>query len=562
MSIWYTDYLSGNDTTGNGTIATPYKTINKAMNVGANGDEIRVAGSGFTDLPGTVTSTSNTSTTWNTSSNLTGILLPGDIITVNDAEFGDQKFFYKVFSVGASSIVLDGAWNRTANVNLTFSKITTQHYYTTTAAVTFENVNIANKNIFNVTGGWVNNYTEQTGWTVMNYQGATATANSGTGFTGVTGAAAGEMYFDRFMLSHLSTMFAGSTSRWYPGNLAFINSGTTSPFGAGAVSPHPVYGSPNHYYTNSNFCSALGSSSVGPTNSFQLRFENIWYSNTVATSASSTIQYRIVNMYYRSTFGTGVQTYGATMSAGAKIDNLTIATRNNNGTTENICLFPGSVTSACSIDNSISVVGPNTAYSIVINTGNINAFNQITISTNIEEQFASGIETGLVSMGTYPGIMRPLAIVYDSEGEKLVYGNSNIAFADSSVFDTGTNSLRTSKVTIANNIQSGIPIYSYYNNNNLAKTITIRAKASANTNVDFGLNSTKLRTSTSTVNSLLSVSYNNVETKAITTDWADYTYTGLDVDIAEILDNGYVQLYARTDNMTAKYLWIDSVTVS
>lgn len=562
MAILYTDYLLGNDTTGDGSIALPYKTINKAMTVGTNGDEIRVAGSGFTALPGTVTATSNTGTTWNTSSNLTGILLPGDIITVNDAEFGDQKFFYKVFSVGTSSIVVDGAWNRTANVNLTFSKITTQHYYTTTASTTFENVTVTNKNIFKVTGGWINAYTAQTGWTVMNYQGATATANSGTGFTGVTGSSTGEMYFDRFMLSHLSTMFAGSTSRWYPGTLAFINSGATSPFGAGAVSPHPTYGLPDHYYTNSNFCTGFGTTSVGPTNAYQLQFNNIWYSNTASTSAATNVQYRINNMYYRSTFGTGVQTYGACMSSGAKIDNLTIATRNNNGSTENICLFPGTTTSACNIDGSINVVGPNTAYSIVINTGNVNTFNQITVNTNIEEQFASGIETGLVSMGTYPGIMRPLGIVYDSEGEKLIYGNSNIAFADSSVFDTGTNSLRTSKVTIANGVQSGIPIYSYYNASSAAKTITIRAKASANTNIDFGLNSTKLRSSASVTNSLTPVSYNNIETKAITTSWADYTYTGLDMDIAGILGNGYVQLYARTDNMTAKYLWIDSITIS
>jgi hypothetical protein len=155
MAIWYTDNLTGNDTTGNGTIATPYKTINKAMTVGTNGDEIRAAGSGFTALAGTVTATSSGGTTWNTSSNLTGILLPGDIITVNDAEFGDQKFFYKVFSVGVSSIVVDGAWNRTPNVTLTFSKITQQHYYTTTTNVTFENITVTDKTNFKITGGWM-----------------------------------------------------------------------------------------------------------------------------------------------------------------------------------------------------------------------------------------------------------------------------------------------------------------------------------------------------------------------------------------------------------------------
>ena len=81
MAIICTDNLLGNDTTGNGSAGLPYKTINKALSVAINGDEIRVAGSSFTQLPGTITGTagSNFATTSNQTANLT----TNDIIAVD-----------------------------------------------------------------------------------------------------------------------------------------------------------------------------------------------------------------------------------------------------------------------------------------------------------------------------------------------------------------------------------------------------------------------------------------------------------------------------------------------
>lgn len=45
MAVYYIDYASGNDTTGNGSSATPYKTLAKALTVAGNNDTVLARGS-------------------------------------------------------------------------------------------------------------------------------------------------------------------------------------------------------------------------------------------------------------------------------------------------------------------------------------------------------------------------------------------------------------------------------------------------------------------------------------------------------------------------------------
>jgi len=58
MTIAYCDYITGNDTTGDGTYTLPYKTIDKASTGLTGGDEVRVAASpAAVDISGTATLT-------------------------------------------------------------------------------------------------------------------------------------------------------------------------------------------------------------------------------------------------------------------------------------------------------------------------------------------------------------------------------------------------------------------------------------------------------------------------------------------------------------------------
>ena len=55
MTIKYCSWLTGDDTTGTGTAASPYKTITKASELLTGGDEVRVAKSPEpTNLTGTL----------------------------------------------------------------------------------------------------------------------------------------------------------------------------------------------------------------------------------------------------------------------------------------------------------------------------------------------------------------------------------------------------------------------------------------------------------------------------------------------------------------------------
>ena len=60
----------------------------------------------------------------------------------------------------------------------------------------------------------------------------------------------------------------------------------------------------------------------------------------------------------------------------------------------------------------------------------------------------------------------------------------------------------------------------------------------------------------------ISAFQNIPQTFSLTTSWANYTYTGLDTTNATLLLNSYLSLGVRVDNLTAKYIWIDSITIT
>lgn len=544
MAIWYTDYLIGDDTTGDGSIALPYKTITKAMTIGTNGDEVRVAGSGFTALDGTITATTVTGTTWDTSANLTGTLFPGDIITLDDKEFGDQKFFYKVQTVGATSITVDGYWNRTPNGVYTLSKIATQHYYTTATNVTFENIaSLPTKTDFKITGGWVDAYTAQTGWTVMNYHGGTSTAKSGTGFTAPQGGLTGAVYLDKFMLSHLNVAVAGSINRWYQGTFALVYFGSISSFGGNSTTLHP-YGPADFYLTNSNRITAYGSNAA-VDGEYPSQYRNVYQSAGIVSPILSSLPAKITNMYFKSVAGTGLVSSNSTCGNFVNVDNIFIQTQQPIGNMENVTL----IGTGCSVNNDIQIVGDNAAYASLALSGST-SFSGINLPTKKIEDYK------LFSRGDLFANVAAGVRIKDMEGDKQGFNLSNIAFADSTVFDTGSNSLRLSKTF--SDQASRMPINVFFNEDAVAKTITIRAKASAAVNATFNLNSNSIMLFTTMTET--GISY-RPQVFALTTDWQDLVYTGLDAAAASILLKSWVSINVITDT-AADYIWIDSVIVS
>ena len=98
MAIVYCSWATGDDTTGTGTAAAPWKTITKATTSRTAGDEIRVAKSPEpTALTGTTAWTLNGTTVTGTGTLFTSELVIGDFISAPDGQW------YEVITIGSDT---------------------------------------------------------------------------------------------------------------------------------------------------------------------------------------------------------------------------------------------------------------------------------------------------------------------------------------------------------------------------------------------------------------------------------------------------------------------------
>ncbi len=97
-TIKYCDYASGNDSTGNGSAANPYKTITKASTGLTGGDEVRCAKSpDDTALTGTITFTRESTTITGSGTLFSSELAIGDFVKGGDGEY------YEVVTIASNT---------------------------------------------------------------------------------------------------------------------------------------------------------------------------------------------------------------------------------------------------------------------------------------------------------------------------------------------------------------------------------------------------------------------------------------------------------------------------
>lgn len=244
MAVYYTNWISGNDTTGDGTWANPYKSIWKATStVSANFDEVRVVGSEWTDLPGTLSFVER-GTTITTSQDLTSFFpeltsVAGNnkvLITI-DNEFGFYKNIYTVVAVTSTTLTLvDGVCAVSGNYGV--KRINTQHY-TWSALPTspagsagyVDQINGTNLNLYTdikVTGGWTADGVQGGQTAIVMQRGAGNTSNDR--WLGVSGSITGNknMYMSGFILANVVETFSPSSVNMAIGNWWFYRVTTAS----------------------------------------------------------------------------------------------------------------------------------------------------------------------------------------------------------------------------------------------------------------------------------------------------------------------------------------------
>jgi len=97
-TIKYCDYTSGDDSTGDGSYSSPYKTITKASTGLTGGDEVRCAKSpDDTALTGTIAFTQGSTSIVGTSTLFTSELAIGDFVKGGDGEY------YEVITIASDT---------------------------------------------------------------------------------------------------------------------------------------------------------------------------------------------------------------------------------------------------------------------------------------------------------------------------------------------------------------------------------------------------------------------------------------------------------------------------
>jgi hypothetical protein len=207
MAIYYVNGLTGNDT-NDGSIGQPWLTIERACQTAAPSDEVRVFGGKFNEVT-EFTGNAVSSNILTCSSDPTGIISVGDVITVEHFQWGEDKFYYDVSAVTTTTISVRVGFIPTGT-NLKIKK----------ASVVFDDTveNLATANNVKFSGGWNSDYTLQDGWTIYRRN------NSNLGTSNKFTNGGNLLEFDRFGFFNLNTAFSGTvTNKIILNNLISVN---------------------------------------------------------------------------------------------------------------------------------------------------------------------------------------------------------------------------------------------------------------------------------------------------------------------------------------------------
>ena len=431
MAFIHTNFLTGNDSTGNGSTSTPYKTVYKAVQVAASNDFIKVAGGQWSsNLSGTFTFTQN-SNVITTSVSQVGTVLVDDILSFADGQFGFDKFHIKVTAVAAGTITTVMYWSMATTTVSDVRRIETYHYSssTTTALETWSTSDVqpTGRTGITISGGWSNDFTTQGGWTVVRRTGQTiTTANSGNGFaftytgggpgSGGLGQWGTDLIWDRFM-AHTANLFSPTTnatgSSFAIKDLAFVKGILTSSssfylgiWQADPLLPSVIYNSTPGTWTNMNAINANQANNTDRPSVFEC---DVWTtcSTTTGTSANSS---------QGASFGSNNAT--TVLATEGTINQLNLKLRTDTVTSGDFVFYSTWLNAASGSAYYKSAVfycnSPSTFYGVFSN------FTQI---TDLELTGPFAAVSGFYLLSSYPGLLQLTGKTFDSLKPMAQYYN-------------------------------------------------------------------------------------------------------------------------------------------
>lgn len=541
MAILYADNIFGLDTNDGLTISTPKKSINGALQIASNGDEIRVAGGSFSQLPGFITNVPR-SNTLTTSVDLTVApygLTAGDTIGFDTTALDGWPVDYSAWliqSTTPTTITLrTNMWlpvgHGTFSVYKFGSGSQSYHYETTLTTGQFETISSFTASAVSVSGGWNSTFTTQWGWTGVK-AGVPASTNSRNLFV-TSNISKPSVVFDKFLFNNCKFNF-GSTFTSFGLNTMIFTGCSDVYASSNALLCGPSASNPNIKSTFiANGCpGALFNSSTsagigGSINTFDYWISSSNQANDDAIQIGSRfltldqIKYRHVgNTSASSTKGLQFFRFGS-FSEQFIVNNLDVYIY---ATSSYLFRSIGAIVPEIKSFNLYRPDGTNCQVTNHTLFSQYVAPNQLTMTSGVVEDLRWQYPNTYTG-NDFIGQNKVHMYVKDTEGRKSIDNLGIVRFADSSTYSVGTQSMRFN--TQKNPVGSTGKTRLYYIGATLKPTTNFTLSISAKTNV-------ATLTATPTIYGdgyNLESSFRTLPNMSLTPTWTTFTYS---VNLADI----------------------------
>jgi hypothetical protein len=587
MAIYYVDNILGNDA-NLGTTASPWKSVNKGLQNCVDGDEVWVAGGSFSALPGFLTyvargATAAVSSNWTTLGVSAGSTLAFDTSTIDG-----WPLEYSLFQVGSiTSTTLtfvsgqglaapDGTYSCWFFNSGTNSITQQYHYVSPNQGAARETITAFTASEVKVLGGWKSDFSERWGWTGCKHNTSTTVqtaqrTNAGLVFS-MSNIIKPGVVFDKFLLVNTSFNNGSLTGAHGVGTMSFLNCMTGNLFaGSNWGVAGPTANSPMTLINNN--CDIGNGSWNGGANSQENMMINYWTSvhdnrpnatqaERIYNGASLGFLYEVPEWNWRTNgSGTGYQRWRPNISRQQlnKIGKLNLyicATASVN------LAFP----SAINIKEGLGLFitdgsAANWSFGDQITQAQT-ITNYIKVAGVLEERpFTNGIGWGGNAVWNMKRFYNTQSTtIKDDEGLKVGIQGGWIYYADTSEYQTGSDSMRIKMMPSADLTNRVIPYIIAFSPKPPAGTFSISITAKTN-------NPTPLSV-------VPSFNYSDAPQTALLTtttfsqSWQTYTYS---VDTSALNWNDWQEDNPITIGFTCEsnnisrtqsiYVWIDRVEV-
>jgi len=430
MAIICTNNLLGNDATGDGTSLNPYKSINQALSVALNGDEIRVAGGKFVKIEDATITPGVRTATFTTSIDLTSQIAIGNIISIDTSSIDGWSLEKNVILVSniSSTTITSPTTQSFRNVASDVYILDNIHYSNSTTNVVLETITPYTATNLIVSGGWNDTFDIKQGYTAVR---TNVSYGNGTGhFLNINTQNKPGVIFKDFILAGISFCATSTSGAIGIDNMIFLQTNAT--FGITSWGIHPPSSNKTTLISNNSVISTAWNGASA------FSFNGLNLEQWVSTNLNDIKVSNVITVANYRTAGTGNNNATNTIiRAAAIVDELNIFI--NAAATSIPLIGAGNYGTSVKI-NDINLTAVDTNSGIRTSDGSNHPL-YIARKNGTLDSLNWNFYGGNESRDEMVQLIRNTAYGKDTEGDKIITTIGNIYFADN-ITNPGIKTLR------------------------------------------------------------------------------------------------------------------------